>query len=691
MKFEVDLIRYVIDIAIVRGTFFRSKDLNADWLPFQNIIEVYEDICVKLGISKDIEDRCYKALLKMSSSDERHVTWLYKVQNISKYLPSSSATHATKHTTNSWTRHKTKYDGVSTTLSPSGKSGHSSSPRNNSNRLSGFGINLGRLSERPLMNSDFDNLSRFHPPTGSPVVTQHAEFTSPSVHDEGISNSKLNVLAPPSTPISPQQFNNALFSSPPPPPPTGHYYQNYVPSPRLSTIAQSAAAGPRTPTAPKPPSPHAEITQQQNQSNHSAIPEQSPLLDNARFGEDAILAMHNRVVSIELEAKKTRQLLAHIAYLKSHSRASVLDSDLSGSPMGLNGPAEGHTRHVDYGELSLSPYLKQVLDLPPAVITTDVFDGAAGSSPRANGTAKSNTGTTSTDSRPHSPSPKSVHESPKAMHFSMDRRGRKTGTAPTPPPSTQRLRSPQPSPIYQRTPSPSSQQKTPHQQDQPVGYTGSFRAQLSPEAEHAAFTSSLRNSPAMQKYGSWGRATYSNQDGSSPSAQQVKAYNRDSAEFQAYLSTLAARSARETLSPRSSQNLHNALNNSHKHLRVNTSTPSLASTPYSSAYTMEQSTTNTPTFGIDYGTNFATPGTPGTPGAPTTPSTVNLNGGPAAAPSPASRYHNTCKTQHSEQAGVTVIDSKLDELLGDSLNIEEKDGRVYVHFQSKFVLPGVGL
>jgi hypothetical protein len=56
----------------------------------------------------------------------------------------------------------------------------------------------------------------------------------------------------------------------------------------------------------------------------------------------------------------------------------------------------------------------------------------------------------------------------------------------------------------------------------------------------------------------------------------------------------------------------------------------------------------------------------------------------AASPSP--RYHNSFRAQQADESKVTTIDSRIDDLLGDSLNIEEKDGRVYVHFQSKFLL-----
>jgi hypothetical protein len=49
-------------------------------------------------------------------------------------------------------------------------------------------------------------------------------------------------------------------------------------------------------------------------------------------------------------------------------------------------------------------------------------------------------------------------------------------------------------------------------------------------------------------------------------------------------------------------------------------------------------------------------------------------------------YHNTCTTQRSPHHGVTTIESQLSGALGDTLQIEEVEGRMYVHFQSKFLL-----
>lgn len=388
--------------------------------------------------------------------------------------------------------------------------------------------------------------------------------------------------------------------------------------------------------------------------------------------------MHDRVVSIELEAKKTRQLLAHIAYVKSHGRSDSLSTTPGQSNTG--GRSEGHTRYVDYGELELSPYLKQVLDLPPAVITTDVFEPPA---PQDNN-ATSSLGVF----RSRSSSPKSNHISPKAVGFNVNNRDRSQGAGSAQRP-TERPRSPQPSPKYQRNPSPSSQvmhrELSEHDQRH-ASSEENWKVQLSPEAHYKSYANSLRNSPAMQKYAAYSSVPYGYR--ASPAQQPMQ---RGSAEHEAYLNSLANRSPR---SPRSPHNISTSEADRLAAAQLSPVGASAGNAAHSPRHGLVVNTTAPTRFATALDSSGAYSADYGAPGAytiPTSsaPSTPHTGNGAALAPSPSHRYRNSCQTQRTEQAGVTVIDSKIDDLLGDSLNIEEKDGRVYVHFQSKFMLPGL--
>lgn len=714
MKFEVDLIRYVIDIAIIRGTFFRSKDLNADWLPFANIIEVFEDICVKLGVSKDTEDRCYKALLKMSASDEKHLTWAYKMKNINKYLPSKSSAHSAKHTTNSWTKHKLKFEGTAlTALFPKGVG------LSNSKKTAGFGINLGRLSDRPNMDESFGILSRLNSTTSSPIFVQHAEFGNELRKEHGSHNLEVSSQAPPCTPIPPPTHNDSSAATPPSAVP---YYQSYIPSSRISTIVKATPSRAGTPQSVNA-----------RQSSHFASPPPPPpsSTENGRFGEEAIRAMHNRVVSIELEAKKTRQLLAHIAYLRSHSRSSRLEEFARDASFGFEDPgiraAEGHTRHVDYGELELSPYLKQVLDLPPAVITTDIYEPSP-SHAQQHMTDFITTQSAAFRSHSTSQSPKSSDHttSPKGMRFSLDNRQKGSSRLTSGSPkncSAEGHESPHPSSQHKRSPSPSGQVmsavRAEYEQAQQASSSHSShlkhfqfeREFQSPRQQHAAhvdYANSLRSSPAMQKY-----APHSPVPQKSSTQIQAVTMQRGSAEHQAYsyLNSLAELSPHS--SDRSSERRNTAAaalssgytadsfasptnhtKSAHagkdtptvrRNLVVNTSTPTRSSVGSALIHSFDGCEKSSDRLRSSGNTPRTPPSAVSTPHAENSvqPSPPTLSSSP-----PSLQYRNSCKLQRSEQAEVTVIDSQIDDLLGDSLNIEEKDGRVYVHFQSKFVLPG---
>jgi hypothetical protein len=639
MKFEVDLIRYVVDLAIARRCYIRSKDLNADWLPFHTVLEVFHHVCHKLKLAKEVETRCYKALLKMSSSHERHLTWAYKVQNISKYLPAVTQTHSASHTTSSWTRHLTQHNSLQhaslCTGQPKSKKGTSSSSYGD------YGLNLGRLSERSGPGS------YFWQQTSSPSASQpQSDYTTlrkimQEIYEEeeeqpAVNRSTNANLTPPAEAVPTVAHDIPRPSDDTPATP---YYRHYVPTARWT--AQGVPVSPITPAAgtpaPPTPSPHAPSAWPTppappiftTPASSSTARSSKINTNGGPFADEELLAMHARVAAIEAEARRTRELLANIAYLKETSMGARMDGyrhfeeatsvdeeEVGHKPSSSEHEKVSHQYHVQYGEIPLSPYLKGVLHLPRAMIATDT---ATGVSPRP-ATPGSSDRYATYDRSPSSLGGGTASSPPSRFTFS-----------PRAVASSESVHRPAASHTAQRASNPPVDQHLPSHRS---------RALSSPRSSEQARTTSSAQ-------GSKPRSPTQQDDFSSAL--------RCSAAMRKYLELTSHRTA-------------GVLEEPWEHNREGRGT-----TRYSP-----------PAPGV--GSRSRSPHHRAATAGERAPSPHASRRSPIQARSPAQQYHNTCRTQHARDADVTVIDSRIDEVLGDSLNIEEKDGRVYVHFQSKFLL-----
>ena len=66
-----------------------------EWISFGVMIECFNKICLRMNLDRVTEQRCYQALLLMSS-DSDGGSWTEKVNNPEKYLPDYSKRTLTK-------------------------------------------------------------------------------------------------------------------------------------------------------------------------------------------------------------------------------------------------------------------------------------------------------------------------------------------------------------------------------------------------------------------------------------------------------------------------------------------------------------------------------------------------------------------------------------------------------------------
>lgn len=726
MTFEVDLIKYVINLAIVRGLITKSKDLNSDWLPFATVLDVFDEVCVKLGVSKVVEEKCYRTILKMCSAEEKHLTWAYKVDNIAKYFPLRTSTHAEKHTSCSWNRHKSASAMNRTTLElPSYRRPYSSSKKRHSiDAYADFGLNMGTI--RALQGSKLGAPPHYSPPQNSfvepPYYPHPGRVTFPLnyAYDRDDPNKSplygfsLLAASPTLPPAPPSLFERSPYNSPTPPgkvsfnhstpyshstPPAVPYYRDYIPSSRISPIART-----NSPYALSSALKSVSKSTREDASQTMDLPHPTLLmhsLEEGEFGEEELLAMKERVAGIEREAKKTRQLLSHIAYLKNRSPSSSRGN----SPKNSSGSAGMeheplHHRHVEYGEIALSPYLKEVLHLPPAVVLTDTYDtndSAAVGSPLPTSNRKVSSPdyghtpvvhgytaevreerTSPTYQRPTSSStdkrrPSSANRNSRSTeressggrsrsHSREDPHQRyvHAPTSPVSPTSQMHKSFGRSSNSSSRTPS-HSKHTYRYEQEQQRTPRGASPGRTTD------FSSTLNQSPAMRKYTDFLHTT-----GRSPNTGGSATSSR---------SRSASRSASRSPSPerahsRTLQELSGRLARSAEKAAVAANT--------AARYSMYQSNERSPVDTSVQSRSSHRSRSP--PQFRTAQKDALLHLLHSHDPSSAGPYHNTCRTQHTDELSMTTIDSSIDDLLGDSLNIEEKDGRVYVNFQSRFVL-----
>ena len=724
MTFEVDLIKYVINLAIVRGLITKSKDLNSDWLPFATVLDVFDEVCIKLGVSKVVEEKCYRTILKMCSAEEKHLTWAYKVDNIAKYFPLRTSTHAEKHTSCSWNRHRSANTTNPTTPElPSYRRPYSSSKKRRSiDAYTDFGLNLGTI--RALNRSKLGEPPHYSPPQNTyeePYYPHTGRVTFPLdyAYDRDDPNKSplygFSLLAasptlppaPPahyerssntsSTPLGKVSFNHTTptsYGTPPAVP----YYRDYIPSSRISPIART-----NSPFALSSALKSVSKSTREDASQTIDLPHPTLLmhsLQEGEFGEEELEAMKERVAGIEREAKKTRQLLSHIAYLKNRSPSSSRGNSPKNASSSAGGDQEPlHHRHVEYGEIALSPYLKEVLHLPPAVVLTDTYDttdsAAMGSpSPANNHKASSpDYGHTpvvrgSSSGRAHrygeEQSSPTFQRSPLASsadkrHFSSANRTSRSTERES---SRGRSRSHSREELYPRytyePTSPtvrstntssrtSSHTKHSYRYEQEQNRT----ARSASPGRSADFSTTLNQSPAMRKYMDFLHTT-----GRSPVTAASPSTRRSPSRSPSRSPTRSRSPSPERAHSRTLQELSGRL--------ARSAEKAAAAANTAARYSMYQSNVHSPADSTVHSRSSRRSRSP--PQFRTASKDALLHLLHSHDPSPAGPYHNTCRTQHTDELNVTTIDSSIDDLLGDSLNIEEKEGRVYVNFQSRFVL-----
>ena len=66
-------------------------DPDAEWLPFNQILEQYNVVCAEKNVDSPLQQRVYQVLLMMSSETERELTWWQRVGQLDRYLGNSSS------------------------------------------------------------------------------------------------------------------------------------------------------------------------------------------------------------------------------------------------------------------------------------------------------------------------------------------------------------------------------------------------------------------------------------------------------------------------------------------------------------------------------------------------------------------------------------------------------------------------